>query len=541
MLSTELIVIVTDASGRTKTLDSRAPDAADRPIGVSFSSQLMSGFYTASFTLARRIDEENTDVHLGDDVKIILANGDTLYEGYVVEVPRSTGADGHTLTVTAAGWMGHTSDEPFTMIFVDRDLSKWGPSSVQRRVTAGNFPIVEGPTVAPDSSGNPSVVLQLNRFANPGLQREQATALYQAPAGTQIASLYYDVSAAGLTGSWNYDIQLASDDTFTAVSASTADLSPGPSTGTLVAGSTPAAVAEAHFYFDGNGPFDGPWISYLRRFAVYGDHGLTLIGSTNPQGVGASDVIKWIAGRYCPKLNTSGVLTTTYPIAHLVFDQPTTPYDAFLKVNSYHQWNLAVWEDRTLHFEPIDLTDWDWEVRHDEVGQQIGLQGDTFTNLRNGIIVHFTNAATGLTETLHPDDYMILRDESIDNPLNQHGRRGYGNPFTVPFPTTEGNALELGRIKLLEDNQPKGLGSFTVENQIKDRQGNWQPVAKVRAGDRVRLTSSADLSDRPRLIGEVQYSDDSKTATIAVDGTMQALDAFFDRMSTALLAEGLTS
>ena len=134
----------------------------------------------------------------------------------------------------------------------------------------------------------------------------------------------------------------------------------------------------------------------------------------------------------------------------------------------------------------------------------------------------------------------MLRDDSVDNPYTQHGRTVYGQPFVVPFPTTTANALELGRLQLLEDNQAKAPGSFTVAHQIKDRAGNYQPVWKVRAGDRIRLTSSANLSDRPRLIQETGYSHDGRTVTIAVDSTLRYLEGYVDRVQTSLTAAGLT-
>jgi hypothetical protein len=84
----------------------------------------------------------------------------------------------------------------------------------------------------------------------------------------------------------------------------------------------------------------------LANLALYGDHGLPLIG-TDPKGVAASDVIRHVIGKYCPLLNTDGVQATTYPIPHLVFRDGVDPYDALLDVNKYHLWQLGVYENRT--------------------------------------------------------------------------------------------------------------------------------------------------------------------------------------------------
>jgi hypothetical protein len=86
------------------------------------------------------------------------------------------------------------------------------------------------------------------------------------------------------------------------------------------------------------------------KIAVYGDHGLTTHpvtnadGTTEPDGVYASDVIRYLIANYCPLLNAGGVQNTTYPIGHLVFRDRTFPYDAMLTVNSFHRWGLECWE-----------------------------------------------------------------------------------------------------------------------------------------------------------------------------------------------------
>lgn len=546
-MDTELIVVVTDAQGNTKTLDSNAPDPGDRPTGIQFGTQIQSGFYTASFALKRAIDRDNIDLNLGDDVGIFLANGDTVYEGYITALPRSMDESGHTLSVSCAGWIGHSQDEPFTMIFVDRDLGAWtGASKARQAVLLGaTFGTPEAPSTAMDASGSvAALVLRLPDTWTVG-RRPAAEAWYDAGPGNLIAYVYFDLANVGDASGAdaNYDLVVATTnvDDRSVVAANTGDIWPLPYGGTPYLATAAVRYGVITFVYNiAGGAANAVYSVHARRPAIYGTHGLPLIGSTDPKGVAASDVIKYLAGVYAPKLNTSGVQQTSYPISHLVFKEPTTAYDAFLKVNSYHLWKLGVWENRTLHYEPIDLTDWDWEIRHDEIGNQVGLQGDELTNLRNGIIVQFQNAATGTTDQLHPNNYPELRDSSITNPYTAHGRNAYGQPFVIPFPTTQADALTLGAIQLAEDNQPKAPGSFQAHGWIKDRAGVYQPVSKVRAGDRIRLTSSTNLSDRPRLIQETQYSHDGTSVTISVDSTLRYLEGYVDRVSTALQAAGLT-
>ncbi len=546
-MDTELTVTVTDPAGNTKTFDSHAPDPMDRPQGLTFSTQQGSGFFTSSFTLSCPIDYERDDIGIPYAVKITGSGGDTAYEGFIAAMPRSMGSDGQaTLTITCAGYMATANGKSFTEIFVDRDLSRWQDASTSERVRliGLGFGQVNGAATTPDQSGRP--VLRTGA-TGPWLSvaPPYSSAVYDAGSNTAIgqviATWTRGASVSAGDPLWAWQIVLSDGDTQVGGSLdASGDLqAAGPDTETLAATTGTRRFAILEFYYGAAAGTDG--VEYAVEWsdvAVYGDHGLPIIGDA-PGGVAASDVIRYVVGRYCPLLNVAGP-DTTYAIHQLAFTDRTKPYDSFLKVNSYHLLPLAVWEDRTLHFGPAtDLTDYDWEIRHDEVGNTIGLQGDEYTDLRNRIIVQYTDVTTGRVETLHPDDYAELRDDSPDNFFNLAGWEWEGEPFTIPFPTTAANALELGRIRLVEDNQPKAPGSFTVQYRIKDRAGVEQPLWKVRAYDRIKLTSSVSLSSRPRLIGETSFSDDGKTITITVDGTSRVLDAYMDRVNTALAAEGL--
>jgi hypothetical protein len=542
----EILVIVTDGDGVNKTFDSQAPDPGDRPRGIRFATQLGSGFYTGSFSLSRAIDRDNDDIHVLDAVQFVLASGETVYEGYITDLPRSMDSDGHTLDVNIAGWIQHVSDEPFTEIFVDRDLSAWGPgSSARRGVLLPGFGQIAAPSVSPDPSGRQALITGFTGA--------------WAAAAQPISEAWYDIgqgnSIGRITATWtknlkinhgdpNYqwDAVLCTDDLAAVFDWSGNLLGGGPAAVNLPASTDDRRYALLQvLHQTAAGGIDGTdYAIEWSDVAVHGNQGIPLVGATAPYAVGASDVIRYLAARYAPLLDAAGVADMPYPISHVVF-RDVTLYDALLQLNSYaYLWAFAVWEDRTLHYAPIDLTDWDWEFRHDEVGNQIGLHGDSVTDLRNGIIVTFTNAATGMVERLHPDAYDELRDDSIDNPANAHGRRMYGQPYTIPFATTRSDALELGRLKLLEDNQVKGPGQFTKTAHVKDRSEQTQPVCMVRAGDRGRLTSSANLSDRPRLIHETSYDHDTQTLTTSVDAPARSLDVFVDRVQTALLAAGLS-
>jgi hypothetical protein len=211
----------------------------------------------------------------------------------------------------------------------------------------------------------------------------------------------------------------------------------------------------------------------------------------------------------------------------------TDPFDAIAEVNKYHRWQFGVWENRTFTYGPTDLTDYDWSVDLNDFGVTLDVQGDsTDDGAFNGICVTFTDLQTGNQSTLTPDTNPELADTDPENPANRARHRPLGRDHPV-LTGLSADAVQIASAALVEKNTPKGQGSITIKGHLKDRAGHWQQGWKVRAGDRVAITSSVSLSDRPRLISETSWDHDSQTLTITVEDTAQRVDAFLDRLSTA--------
>ena len=148
-----LAVSVTDATARVTRWGSDEPDAMNIPQGLSFSTSMPGGFKDCTLGLPRRIDIDFPDLNLYDDVKVYAPGGQSVWEGRVAQLPREHG-DSFSVQVGCVGWSAHLRDDPsFREIYVDRDLSRWGTSSVQRKTNA--VAVNEGPTdasVAPEAT-----------------------------------------------------------------------------------------------------------------------------------------------------------------------------------------------------------------------------------------------------------------------------------------------------------------------------------------------------------------------------------------------------
>jgi hypothetical protein len=509
------------------------------PQGISFKTKRAEGFADASLTLARRIDRDYVDLRLLDSVVISGHDGSIAYEGRVAALPRSMQAT-HSLSVQAVGWMAHARDRKLQEIYVDRDLGAWQPMSSARRaalLAASPAYSIFDPSARTDDGGMPSVSTTLSgTWAN----RAANEAWYDAGAGLKIAAIYYDwaksPSIDPANTNWFWLVYVASTAAAAALEA-TSNLRAASSTPGYFSPSARYRYAVLQLDLEAPVGAGADYEIQWRRPAVYGDHNVPLIGDSDPKGVAASDVIKHVVGKYCPKLNTAGVQRTTYPIPQLAFKDRTDPYDAFLEVNKYHLWQLAVYENRTLSFQPVDMSDYGWEVRLSDPGVTVDLQGDSTETLANGIVVSYQDLTTGTPNVVTPDDHPELRDPGDSNPATLQGLKLW-TEIQLSSPTDMAGALQIGRAALAEYNQPKSPGTITVKGHIRDRAGHWQQAWKPRAGDRIIIADHAN--DRPRLVVETDYSDDTKTVSIAVDSSFKRLDAVLDRFGTALRASGLT-
>jgi len=537
----ELAVEITDASNTRYRWDPGDRDATSVPQNLSFRTKQMDGFADGSIQLSRRIDRDFPDLGLFDSVALVGRDGSVAYEGRVGALPRSMDA-GHSVTVQTTGWMAHARDRTFTEIYVDRDLGAWTTPSRARRawLITANYTHYDS-SVDVDTSGSQSL-----RMGFPGAwvapARPSAEAWYDAGTANRIGKLYYEWAREAnidpANTNWAWQAYLSTTDNHVTYAWTGNLQAAGPGSGTLMADRTDYRYGSAALvHAPTPGGLAGQEYS-LRwyKLAVYGTHGLPTIGTTEPKGLAASDVIKNIASRFCPKLRTDGVETTTYPIPHLVFKEDTEPYDAFLQINAHHLWQLAVWENRTLHYGGVDLSDHDWEIRLSDPGVSVDLQGDSTEALANGIVVHFDNVTTGQKERLSPQTYAELRDDSVENPANRHGIERWIQ-LNLSSPTTAEAALWQGRAALAENNQPKAPGSISITGHVRDRAGHWHPGWKVRAGDTIAITDHPN--DRPRMVVETSWEHDSRKLTIAVDQSFKRLDALLDRLATGLRAGGL--
>jgi hypothetical protein len=504
--------------------------ADSRPQNLTFGTKIGEGFSGGGLQLSRRIDLDYPDIGLVYDVTFRGADGSTAYEGRIAANPRDL-QDQHSMGVTLAGWIAHAKDRRFQEIYCDRRLDAWGEMLVTRKAALASSGISTGDFSW--TTQDRQMVCALPNQALGGQTLGESD--YHAPDGVTVAKIQYVGSS---TSAPAYQLQFVElDSAGLAQTTGTTPTNDG-SVHTITC-ATPTQHVGVKLYSNGTAvtPTAGALIQYSALSAI-GNHGLTLYAgeSGQPDGVLASDAIRNIAARWCPRLSTAGVQDTSYPIQHLAFTDRTFPFDAWLEINKYHLWFLGVWENKTLYFQPYDLTDYDWEIRTDDPGTTFSPQGPSTDDVFNGIAVTYTDLPSGLTKIATPDTTSDLADTDVANPWNQ-ANVDHWDEITLSTPTLTAVAEQIGRTALEDRNRPKTPGTITVRGYIRDRAGNQQPVWKIRAGDTISITNFPN--DSPRLIVETSYDDESKTAQLSIDQPFALIDAYLDRLGNALGARGI--
>jgi hypothetical protein len=250
--------------------------------------------------------------------------------------------------VTALGKGAVLKDVPHQQLYVDRDLSQWGPASNRRRqqLLAANFQEQGEWEVIPDqTNGLPAITQHFSRVVSTLTTGPFAhVETWYDALGNTIAYMYYDHTFSGSNVNWSVLASLSTDDVTTNGLDSTASLG-GTSTAGYITATATRKFALLSAFYQLTTSSDGEFREYWRNLAVYGDHGLTRRGS-DPGGFYPSDIVAFALNRDYPGAIDLRIQDTPgYIVRHLnayrkAVELEQVP-DDMAKLVGYH-W--GVWE-----------------------------------------------------------------------------------------------------------------------------------------------------------------------------------------------------
>lgn len=527
-----------ETTAGTFRLASDDPKASNRPSNMSFTTLRGNGFSNGSLQLNRQIFRDYPDVNLLDTWRMIGRQGEVAYEGRLHSDPR-TNSPSQTLNVELVGWMSYLTSRKISPLIIDRTLDGWtGPSSGRRAslITAG-YRYEAEPEVGWHGEGapGPGIIFTFSTFGSSYYELGEA---WKRAGGEAIGALRFDFQslAGGADANWSTVGYLCDNDLAESFVPGT-NLHKTTTAGNEVVSDGEAVYQYALLAESYTGTFTGTTNEVHGFFnpRIVGTHGLTARGESPNEGYYVSDIIKYVLNTYYPKINTEHVKENQFAVQQATWaESPVYGSELISQLNDLTLWEENLWENRSYHYEPADLTKTDWQIRTDEPGVEVTFQGESIENFANGVVVTYTDFS-GIRHVLYPDQHSELRDTSLNNAATEHGEDLWTG-VEVRWPATEPEALQYGRAYLAEYNRPKRPGTFTIKSgYIKDGAGHWQP------GWRVRNSATLSVMDHPsesapRLITATSWDDNSKSLSITVDAPPSTFDAIVARTVLALSA-----
>jgi hypothetical protein len=521
------------------------PEAEDIARNFTFGTSVPGGYGTAGLDLTRDPRIEYGDFDLYDEFLALGPGGESAFEGYNIEIPNS---EDQQVGLVAAGWASSLKDNPvFQEIYVDRDLSRWTGMSAARKIVllSVNAAPIDGQVVIDPTTGEPCIELLIqDAWASPWTPA--AEALYDAGPSAKIGSIRFSFAKiADFNAAFNLEARTSDADSFPGgVTDSSGDLYSGGAGGSAVFAPAGKRRYAAFAYFYPATPAGGAGARYamqIKGVIVIGNHGVAM---TPSYGVLGSDVMADIINRAAPlltfTLGTEGsIQPSTFSIQHLIYPGAVTAEDAILQASKYDVPDWGVYDNREFFWRPPSAGRL-WVARQGDSGTTLKDAGKQAEDVYTGVMVQFTDPS-GKTFLVGPPgtagcDYTdaSLQDTSETNVLNERGRTRLGK-IVVGAITTLSGAIQIGARWLQEELAVSDRGTAQLTSFVQDSAGNWEPVWKVRAGDRIRFD---DADGRERRIIETNYGHEDRTNSLTLDSTPHRVEALMERMQVELVAIG---
>ena len=543
---TRLSVAVQSPGGRPQRWAEDEYRPENVPGGLQFSTTIPGGDERFSCSLARRAGDSSPDLQPLSTVKVLGAEGGVRGVFELESAPASSG-DELSVSPQAVGFQAELERRSdCSIVFVDRDLSAWVGASAARREALysvmGTGSVIEDPSVDPDASGLPQLVLHNDGQCGSAMISE---AWLDAGPGSAISDVYFDYVGHALGAGWSGHANSAADDTNVAAAGTDVVAGSVTPTGTHTETfATPRRYAMFDLGISAAQTVERNRRLRLRRVAAWGPDAIKR-GTAPDDGVYSSEAIGTVIERFVPRVRASttgplpSIQATGFVNSHLSFREPTTPLEMIEAANRSQQWDWEVkWgqDGPTFYYHPPGGKRWRTRIgpsNFQETGQDA-------SRMVNGVVVTYTDVDGTSLRVGPPGSGADVEDASLADPDPENPANKVGLPFYAHYEigvSTAARAIEIGARVLALYKQRDRSGSAQLVAWVEDSGGRLHPSSVVRAGDEIAFADASDTSYR-RIV-RTDYDHPTLTNTIDLDAPPIGLDALIERFSESNVALGV--
>lgn len=549
-------------------------DLTHRVSAVTFSNVDPGGFEIASMTLARL----PKGVRPNADVRIMFGT-EVAWHGRVNAIGEADQGVHQSFTVDCVGYGAVLTDCTTSMIYIDRDLSRWQPPGIVLQTTnlALNASLGDFSVVPDNTNGLPTILSSISgNWVSPKFPVVQA--MYDAGVGNTIAAVHFDVAPGSSDVdpvgniNWSWTLFGAATDAFTSAVRSSelraasqawywnitqnSNLLIDPNVATVnLAGPSGYRYVILDFRYNATpaGAQGSIYTLKWQRVIVFGPSGLTLLNPTNASACGFfPSQIALHALSVCPgAVNWVRQFIDSDPLSYVVlqsayFDEVPAQQiiDDMAKVQAWHWgvWEPPIWSQQPSFYFCARPTNATVVVRRGSLSQLDApkLQLDQLYSIAH---VKYTDAAGTSGQS----------DVTITNPfIAEAGLTG--REITVDMGNgTPSSSFTYGTLLLnLNIANARGSGSAIMPGRIDTVSGEKRPSCLLKAGrDRIRILDLPDSGPfdqidtrrfdtfSVRRVESTLQGDGTLQTRVEFDGGADLMEVLTARLATASVIAGV--
>lgn len=248
-------IIVTTPRGDVFRWGEDDPNPERRFSNLSYGDGMPGGFDNFSCTLPRKAGRSWGDLRQYSTIQVRGAGGDIAGEYRLNQLPETAGGDS-AISPQATGWQAHLEDDAHAaMVYVDIDLSHWGPASADYKLSlASTYVMIDGALSPDPTSGAPSIWLGGDAYTNANLIFLAASQYDAGALAANIKSVYYawkkHPSLDASQPQWHWQVLSDSNSLYSSPDATAELRATGPGTGTLTCAASDNRYAIIEFWDD---------------------------------------------------------------------------------------------------------------------------------------------------------------------------------------------------------------------------------------------------------------------------------------------------